>query len=123
LNDLFSVNYLDRECRKDLAEHHRETTCHAREANDSVERMCVYNTIHNFFKAYRINPGKSEYRTHADAAGIPRELYGPLLKKFATQRFFYSHLTLNLHQELVWCRGYASPLKRKSQALPVYVFV
>jgi transposase-like protein len=121
-NDLFSVNYIDRECRKDLAEHHRETTCHARETCDSVERMCVYSTIHNFFKDYRINPGKSEYRTHADAAGIPREFYGPLLKKFTTWRFFYSHLKLNLHQELVWRRGYGSPLKRKSQALPAYVF-
>lgn len=121
-NSLFAVNYIDRECRKDLAEHHRETSCHAREVNDSVERMCVYNTIHNFLKMYRINPGKSGYLTHADAAGIPRELYRPLMKKFTSRRFFYSHLDLDLHQELVWRRGYASPLKRKSLALGAYVF-
>jgi hypothetical protein len=123
VNDLFSVNYIDRECRKDLAEHHRETTCHAKETNDSVERMCVYRTIHNYFKKFRINPGKSEFVTHADAAGIPRDIYLPLLKKFTTSRFFYSHLELTFHDKLVWLRAYATPLKRKSTVLSSYVYV
>ena len=122
MNDLFSVNYIDRECRKDMAEHHRETTCHAKETNDSVERMCVYCTIHNYFKKFRINPGKTGFVTHADAAGIPREIYLPLLKKFTTRRFFYSHLELTLHNKLVWFRGYATPLKWRSKALSAYVY-
>jgi len=41
-NDLFSVNYLDREVRKDIPEYHRETVCFARNVVNSLERLCVY---------------------------------------------------------------------------------
>ena len=41
-NDLFSVNYLDREIRKDVPEYHRETVCFGRNVGNGLERLCVY---------------------------------------------------------------------------------
>jgi hypothetical protein len=46
-NPLFAVNYADREIRKDLAEHRRETVCFARSAAMSMARLWVYVADHN----------------------------------------------------------------------------
>jgi len=49
-NDLFSVNYLDRQILKDLAEHTRQTVQFARNAVNQMERLAVYRAYHNYFK-------------------------------------------------------------------------
>ena len=79
-NELFSVNYFDRELRKDLAEHHRESVCFARNVNCSTARFSVYLLYHNFFKSYRINNNSS--KTHADAAGLNQNDYIKELRHF-----------------------------------------
>jgi hypothetical protein len=61
------VNYLDREIRKDLAEHHRETVCFARSQLMSDARMWIYLVWHNTDKPYRISPRQDV--SHAEAAG------------------------------------------------------
>jgi|GEM_PF-4274898 len=48
-NPLFPVNYIDRECRKDMAEYVRETIRFARSA-------------HNFFKPWSLNGGGADRR-------------------------------------------------------------
>ena len=53
-NDLFSVNYLDRELRKDCANYVRETVCFSRNVNNCMERFWVYFVYHNYRKRYRI---------------------------------------------------------------------
>ena len=66
---LFSVDYIDREFRKDLANHVRETVKFARNVNDCMARMVVYLAHHNFKKVYRIRHERSGLRTHAEIAG------------------------------------------------------
>jgi transposase-like protein len=41
-NPLFPVNYLDRELRKDLHEHVRQTVCFGRNVNRQMERLVLY---------------------------------------------------------------------------------
>ena len=119
-NELFPVNYIDREIRKDLAEHHRETTCFARNVNNSVSRMMVYLVHHNFFKPYRLNGRKQKGMSHADAAGIPRDLYRKELVHLFQKRFFISHYELRGNDEMTWCKAYQTPLKTVSDYLPMY---
>lgn len=119
-NELFPVNYIDREIRKDLAEHHRETVCFARNVNSSVSRMMVYIMHHNFFKPYRLNGGRSCQCSHAEAAGIKRELYKKLIAHIFTKRFFISQYELRGNNEMTWCRGYQTPLKYVSDISPAY---
>jgi len=72
-NPLFPVNYIDRELRKDLANHVRETTRYAREANHMMDRVNVYLVDHNLNKKFRIKSKKEETSWHWQEAGIPLE--------------------------------------------------
>ena len=121
-NPLFSVNYLDREIRKDLAEHVRESTRFGRNVNSAVGRMEVYLFFHNLLKPFRVNRAKCLYRSHAEAAGFDAKMLKRLLARCRRERFFMSHLSLDRHLELVWRRGYSTPGKIFTDPLPHYVF-
>lgn len=120
-NELFAVNYIDREIRKDMAEHHRETTCFARNANSSVSRMTVYLFYHNFLKTYRLNGRDNREKNHADAAGIPSFVYRRMLVHVFTKRLFSTHYNLKGNNEMTWCRAYQTPLKRESDYIAAYL--
>jgi len=69
-NPLFAVNYLDREIRKDVANHVRETTRYSRNPNALMERLSIYFVMHNTEKKWRIAKPYAQYRSHAEAAGL-----------------------------------------------------
>ena len=119
-NELFPVNYMDREFRKDLAEHHRESTCFARNVNNSIDRMSVYIFYHNFFKPHRINIKEDKVTIHAAKAGIEKEMYSSMSAHLFTRRFFITHHNLDGNNEKVCHRAYQTPLKRQSDYLPRY---
>jgi hypothetical protein len=120
-NPLFSVNYLDREIRKDLAEHTRETVQFARNVANQMERLAVYRLHHNCFKPFRINGREESCITHAERAGIAPGLIQKELKTFFTQRRFLSRIRGKLIQEeCVWLRSIATPLKKGPEYLPAY---
>jgi len=123
-NELFSVNYLDREIRKDLAEHTRETVQFARNAVNQMERLAVYRAYHNYFKPYRIGGGREEGRiTHAERAGIPGELIRGELKSFFTRRRFLSRVKgTMIRDRMVWLRAIKTPLKQFAEGLPAYAW-
>ncbi|MCX7788486.1 MAG: hypothetical protein N2442_12415 [Spirochaetes bacterium] len=47
-NPLFAVNYLDREVRKDAANHVRETTRGSRNVKDLMNRLALNQVVHNY---------------------------------------------------------------------------
>ena len=121
MNDLFSVNYLDREVRKDLPEFHRETVCFPRNVNNSLERLCVYFFHHNFVKRYRIGIAGEE-RTHAEVAGVEKHEVERIRRAVMTNRSFYHDGSVSyggFFDEL-WRRDLSTPLKRNPEHLPRY---
>jgi hypothetical protein len=122
-NELFAVNYIDREIRKDMAEHHRETSCFARNVNSSVSRMMVYLFYHNFLKTYRLNGIDNRNKNHADAAGITSLVYRKMLVHLFTKRLFSTHYNLQGNNEMTWCRAYQTPLKNESDYISAYLLV
>lgn len=110
-NPLFAVNYLDRELRKDLAEHVRETVRFARNPNHCMERLWVYLLHHNFTKRYRINDSRRLSRTHAAEAGIAAGMLRSSCRGISRWRRFRSFAPLSASQETVWCRRYRTPLR------------
>jgi len=52
-NDLFAVNYFDREIRKDQSNHTRETVEFSRDVNNAMDRLWMYSAYHNYVKPYR----------------------------------------------------------------------
>ena len=122
-NELFSVNYLDRQIRKDLAEHTRETVQFGRNAVNQMERLAIYRAYHNYFKPYRIRGDEEGKITHAQKAGIPGAAISRELKSFFTQRRFLSRIQgMMIRDRLVWLRAIQTPLKRYSESLPAYVW-
>ena len=114
-NQLFSVNYLDREIRKDCANHVRETVCFARDVNNCMERLWVYFVYHNYRKRYRIQSG--EERTHAEVAGIERSEVRRVLKGYYTRRSFMSLSNVTGSLKALWQQKLETPLK----STPEYV--
>ena len=114
-NQLFSVNYLDREIRKDCANHVRETVCFARDVNNCMERMWVYFVYHNYRKRYRI--GTEDERSHAEVAGIERKEVNRVLRGYYTRRSFLSLSEVSGSMRVLWLRRLETPLK----GIPGYV--
>lgn len=106
-NPLFAVNYLDREIRKDLAEHHRETVCFARNAAVSTARMWVYLVTHNMEKPYRVSPKHA--CTHAEMAGISRERVMRVRRRLLTRRAFLSRSRVDHTLRKVWMAMIPTP--------------
>jgi hypothetical protein len=120
-NDLFSVNYLDREIRKDCAEHTRETVQFARSAGNSMERLAVYRLHYNYRKAYRENGAEFRSESHASMAGIDPQVVRRELKSLFTRRRFLSRIArIPLSEVRLWMRQIATPLKERAEYLPAY---
>ncbi len=117
-NPLFAANYLDREIRKDLHEHARETVCFARNAPASLERFVVYAAYHNFEKRYRINQPPTDTTTHGEVAGIPREEIRAVTHRYRRTRAFASKLPLWGVFEEVWFRKAPTAFKTTPEYLP-----
>ncbi len=106
-NPLFAVNYLDREIRKDLAEHHRETVCFARNAALSTARMWIYLVWHNVDKEYRISP--RNVLRHGEAAGIGSDRLRRVRRRMLTRRTFLTRSRLNHTLRVVWMGMMGTP--------------
>jgi len=116
-NPLFAVNYLDRELRKDLHEHVRETVCFGRNVNHQMERLGLYLFMHNYRKGYRI---PSDGRSHAEVAGYDRKAIAGELSRIWEERAFLSLTVLTPDMRLSWLRERCTPLKEGRQYLPRY---
>ena len=73
MNPLFPVNYMDREFRKDMASHARETIQFSRNVNEGMLRMSLYMFDHNFFKSYRMAHKEKRHLRHAEVTRLDRD--------------------------------------------------
>jgi hypothetical protein len=119
-NPLFASNYLDRELRKDQANHHRESTCFSRNVANGLSRLACYMVRHNYFKKYLIKGPVADDRTHADVAGIPQALLHTELKHFFSDRAFLTRCRLSVPMMRIWRKTFTTPLKQKPEYLPRY---
>ncbi|MFQ3620274.1 MAG: hypothetical protein SNJ78_04920 [Spirochaetales bacterium] len=123
-NPLFSVNYIDREIRKDQANYVRETTRAARNVNDMMQRLSIYRVVHNYRKAYRLRPDQREDRVHGEVAGIPRSLLREeLSKSYYTKRRFLTHLVLTADSWKIWTRMCERPSFREGKSVYIPRFI
>ena len=119
-NPLFASNYLDREIRKDQANHHRETVCFSRDVANGMSRLMCYLVHHNYCKKYRIRGRADQDQVHGEAAGIPRRMIEEGLEKMFSRRAFLSRTRLTESQRRIWVKGYTTPLKSGPEYLPRY---
>lgn len=120
-NRLFPVNYMDREFRKDQAAFRRESTCFARKTNNALSRLNVYAAYHNFTKQYRLN-GKGRMLTHAEVAGVPRQVSRGFWKDLPTGRGFRKLCFLWGFLDDLWLKKVFTSYSEKHY-LPQYAYV
>ena len=120
-NDLFSVNYIDREVRKDVPEYHRETVCFGRNVGNGLERLCVYLYHHNFIKVYRIGVS-GESRTHAEVAGVGEDQIRVIREDVVDRRRFIGdgEIEYGGFFDALWRRTIPTPLAARSDYLPKF---
>jgi hypothetical protein len=111
-NPLFPVNYIDRQIRKNLAEHVRETVRQGREVNCQMERMAIFTALHNFLTPHRIgdhaDAGASE--RHASVAALSSQTMRWHLERFTTHRHVWTHGRTGYEWiRRIWHHDYANP--------------
>jgi hypothetical protein len=117
-NPLFPSNYLEREIRKDQANHHRETTCFPRNASNGMARLLCYLVEHNYEKRFLVKARKEDRRTHAEAAGIAKEAIDAGLAWLLRKRVFLTRIELPPTLERIWRKTIATPGKIEPNYLP-----
>ena len=119
-NPLFSANYFDREIRKDISAHVRQSVQFARSVNNAMQRLWLYAVWHNCFKARRING--ADHSTHAEHIGLSAQLLQPVRTRMFSRRYFLSRMSFSASQWRTWVGGWAAPLlQTTAQRLPAYV--
>ncbi len=110
-NPLFAVNYIDREIRKDMAAHVRETVQFNRRVNDGMIRMSLYLFDHNYRKPFRIRDKEKKKLTHVEVAGADRGMVELLAAAFFERRYFANGgLVLEGPSRKSLVRGWETPL-------------
>ena len=120
LNPLFSVNYYDRELRKDIAAFRRESTCYTRNVANGLSRFMNHLVYHNYQKPYRVAPSGKTDEVHAEMAGIPPAMIAGGLASFYTERSFLSKQKLSVENRRIWLKEAVTPLKTGVTYLPKY---
>jgi hypothetical protein len=116
-NPLFPVNYLDREIRKDLHEHVRESVCFGRNVNRQMERMALYLFYHNYLKVHR---ARWKGISHAMLAGYEAWAIEEALELIWKRRAMLSLTRMGACEEDTWRRSRRTPLGVEPDYLPKY---
>jgi hypothetical protein len=120
-NPLFSVNYYDRELRKDIAAYRRESTCFCRNVSNGMLRFSVYAMWHNFRKPHRIGvPGETP-PVHGIVSGIDQGRVAHELRRALTERAFLSRTPIGEEPSRIWHKRAPTPRKTRPDWIPKYV--
>ena len=119
-NPLFASNYLDREIRKDQANHHRESTCFSRNVANGMSRLALYLVHHNYRKKYLIKARVDDRRVHGEVAGIDCELIEASLEAMFRERVFLSRMSLPGTLERIWRKDFTTPLADAPEYVPAF---
>jgi hypothetical protein len=119
-NPLFASNYIDREIRKDQANHHRESTCFNRSVANGMSRLALYIVGHNYQKRYLIKAPVADKRVHAEAAGIDRRLIDQSLTAMFGMRTFLTRTRLPATLERIWRKEFSTPLRPSVSYIPKF---
>ena len=118
-NPLFAVNYIDREIRKDMAAHVRESVQFNRNVNDAMSRMSLYLFDHNYRKPFRIRDKEKMRLTHVEVAGADRGMVELLVSGFFERRYFADGgMVMEGPSRKTLVRGWETPLCGQGRPAP-----
>jgi hypothetical protein len=123
-NPLFPVNYVDRQLRKDLSDHCRETVQFAHCPSALMARASVYRFYHNCVIPRRVwQHRKGNEETHAERAGMSRGKLGEVIKRYMGKRVFFHKIRLGLEEQKTWFLEWRNPGRILGRYVPKYIRV
>ncbi|NBC25236.1 MAG: hypothetical protein GVY08_00100 [Bacteroidetes bacterium] len=121
-NPLFPVNYADRQFRKDLSDHVRETVKFAHCPSAMMSRMTVYQLFHNCLVSRRLTAyRRMDDSTHAQAAGLEPHRLSQILENRMSSRPFLSKLNIDSEMERTWMMGWKIPGGKLGRYVPNFI--
>lgn len=121
-NHLFPVNYVDRQIRKDLSDHARETVQFARCPSALMARMSVYRFYHNCCIPRRVREARRRNeRTHAEQAGVDTEQLKEVIQRHWGKRAFLHKVSLGREEIKTWLCQWRNPGIKMGRYVPKYV--
>ena len=115
-NPLFPVNYMDREFRKDMASHARESVQFSRNVNEAMNRMSLYLFDHNYFKPFRVAHKVKRQLRHVEVAGLDREYLEGMISGFFESRYFWKkNHPMEVSARKTLNREWVTPLKKNDE--------
>lgn len=121
-NPLFPVNYVDRQLRKDLSDHCRETVQFAHCPSALMARASVYRFYHNCVIPRRVKQHRlGNEETHAEEAGIPRAKLDEVIKHYTGKRVFFHKILLGLEEQKTWFLEWRNPGRILGRYVPKYI--
>jgi transposase-like protein len=121
-NPLFPVNYVDRQFRKDLSDHTRETVQFSRCPSAMMSRLAVYRYYHNCCIPRRVSEmRKGNGETHAERAGIAGGYLQEVKEKYWGKRVFLQKIDLSEEERKTWLCEWRNPGVEMGRYIPRYI--
>ena len=123
-NPLFPVNYVDRQVRKDMSDHVRETVQFAKCPSALMARMALYRFYHNCCMPRRVRQyRKGNPETHAERAGVPRLQLQTVIARHWGRRGFLHKVALGCEELKTWLCEWRNPGIAMGRYVPRYARV
>jgi len=123
-NPLFPVNYIDRQIRKDMSDHTRETVQWAKCPSALMARMSIYRFYHNCVIPRRVRESRSgNDQSHAEKAGILKEELDAIISRHWLKRCFLTKLHLGYEEVNTWLCRWRNPGISFGRYIPHYIQV
>jgi transposase-like protein len=122
-NLLFAVNYIDREIRKGLSNHHRETVQWAKDMSEMLGRLVIFITYHNMKMPYDVKNEQADDRVHWEVAGVSRQSLNREWDGIFTVRRFISHTSIFDFWKKIWFSEVRTPLDLRGGYHPKYLYM
>ena len=123
-NPLFPVNYVDRQFRKDQANHVRETVQFARCPSAMMIRMSLYQVYHNFIMPRRVREQrKGNWQTRCEYLGLAKSMILDVFERYWGKRPFFGKTALWQEEKTTWLLEWRNSRIPVGRRIPKYIAI
>ena len=123
-SELFAVNYIDRQLRKDQANHVRETVQFARCPAAMMNRLTIYQGHHNYLMPRRVrSQRKGDWTTRSELLGVSQRRVWQVVKRLWGKRIFLHKTELWQEELRTWLMQWRNVGIELGRRVPLYIQV
>lgn len=121
-NPVFSADYTDRQFRKDLANHVRETVQFARCPAAMMVRLSIYQMYHNYLMPKRVKQQRmGNWQTRGEFLGLSKQQFFDVLNEVWGKRVFFNKHDLWKEEKSTWLMAWRNSKIAMGRRVPKYI--